>query len=69
MNNPFNQYNEVLDYFGIEGYQEGCISTTNDEPTDADLNWLSYNGNYTGSANVTRISYYTPVIPERSDRQ
>jgi hypothetical protein len=28
----------------VEGYQEGCISITNDEPTDADLNWLSYNG-------------------------
>jgi hypothetical protein len=26
MNTPFNQYNEVLDYFVIEGYQEGCIS-------------------------------------------
>ena len=48
MNNPFNQYNEVLDYFGIEGYQEGCISTTNDEPTDADLNRLAYNGELYG---------------------
>ena len=32
---------EPTDYFVIEGYQEGCISITNDEPTDADLNWLS----------------------------
>jgi hypothetical protein len=48
MNRPFNQYNEVLDYFVIEGYQEGCISTTNDEPTDADLNWLSHNGELYG---------------------
>ena len=48
MNSPFNQYNEVLDYFVIEGYQEGCISTTNDEPTDADLNWLSHNGELYG---------------------
>ena len=48
MNTPFNQYNEVLDYFVIEGYQEGCISITNDEPTDADLDWLSYNGELYG---------------------
>jgi hypothetical protein len=48
MNTPFNQYNEVLDYFVIEGYQEGCIGITNDEPTDADLNWLSYNGELYG---------------------
>jgi hypothetical protein len=38
MNTPFNQYNEVFDYFVIEGYQGGCISITNDQPTDADLN-------------------------------
>jgi hypothetical protein len=44
MNTPFNQYNEVLDYFVREGYQEGCISITNGEPTDADLSRLSYNG-------------------------
>jgi hypothetical protein len=48
MNTPFNQYNEVLDYFVIEGYKEGCISITNDEPTDADLNWLAYNGEVYG---------------------
>ena len=48
MNTPFNQYNEVLDYFVIEGYQEGCIGITNEEPTDADLNWLSYNGELYG---------------------
>ena len=43
MNTPYNQYNEVLDYFVIEGYREGCISITNNEPTDEDLNWLAYN--------------------------
>ena len=48
MNARFNQYNEVLDYFVIEGYQEGCISITNDEPTDADLNRLAYNGEVYG---------------------
>jgi hypothetical protein len=48
MNARFNQYNEVLDYFVIEGYQEGCISITNDEPTDADLNCLAYNGELYG---------------------
>jgi hypothetical protein len=42
MNTPYNQYNEVLNYFVIEGYQEGCISITNNEPTDADLNWLAF---------------------------
>jgi hypothetical protein len=41
MNTPYNQYKEVLDYFVIEGYEEGCISITNNEPTDADLNWLA----------------------------
>jgi hypothetical protein len=48
MNTPFNQYDEVLDYFVIEGYQEGCISIRNDEPTDADLNRLAYNGEVYG---------------------
>ena len=48
MNTRFNQYNEVLDYFVIEGYQEACISITNDEPTDADLNRLAYNGEVYG---------------------
>ena len=48
MNTRFNQYNEVLDYFVIEGYQEGCISITNDEPTDADLNRLAYHGELYG---------------------
>ena len=48
MNTPFNQYNEVLDYFVIEGYQEGCVSIPNDEPTDADLNLLAYNGEVYG---------------------
>jgi hypothetical protein len=48
MNTPYNQYSEVLDYFVIEGYQEDCISITNDEPTDADLNWLAYNGELYG---------------------
>jgi hypothetical protein len=48
MNTRFNQYNEVLDYFVIEGYQEGCMSITNDEPTDADLNRLAYNGELYG---------------------
>jgi hypothetical protein len=48
MNTRFNRYNEVLDYFVIEGYQEGCISITNDEPTDADLNRLAYNGELYG---------------------
>ncbi|MBV8224415.1 MAG: hypothetical protein JO232_04410 [Verrucomicrobia bacterium] len=44
MNNPFNQYNEVFDYFVVEGYQGGCISITNDQPTDADLDLLADNG-------------------------
>jgi hypothetical protein len=48
MNTPYNQYNEVLDYFVIEGYQEGCISITNDQPTDADLNRLAHNGEIYG---------------------
>jgi hypothetical protein len=48
MNTPFNQYNEVLDYFVIEGYQEGCISITNDKLTDADLDCLAYNGELYG---------------------
>ena len=48
MNTRFNQYNEVLDYFVIEGYQEGCICITNDEPTDADLNCLAYSGELYG---------------------
>jgi hypothetical protein len=48
MNTRFNQYDEVLDYFVIEGYQEGCISITNDGPTDADLNRLAYNGELYG---------------------
>jgi hypothetical protein len=61
MNTQYNQYNEVLDYFIREGYQEACISITSNEPTDADLNWLAYNGNYTGSQNVTRIFCYNPI--------
>jgi len=48
MNTPFNQYDEVLDYFVIEGYQEGCTSIRNDQPTDADLNLLAYNGEVYG---------------------
>ena len=48
MNTPFNQYDEVLDYFVIEGYQEGCTSIRNDQPTDADLNRLAYNGEVYG---------------------
>ena len=48
MNTPFNQYNEVLDYFAMEGYKEGCNSIPNAEPTDADLNWLAYNGEVYG---------------------
>jgi hypothetical protein len=48
MNTRYNQYNLVLDYFVIEGYQEGCISITNTEPTDADLEWLAYNGELYG---------------------
>jgi hypothetical protein len=44
----FNQYDIVLDYFVIEGYQEGCIGITNDEATDADLNRLAYNGELYG---------------------
>ena len=37
MSARYDQYKEVSDYFVIEGYQEGCISITNNEPTDADL--------------------------------
>jgi hypothetical protein len=48
MNTRYNQYNLVLDYFVIEGYQEGCISITNNEPTDRDLDWLAYNGELYG---------------------
>lgn len=47
MNTPFNQYDEVLDYFVIEEYQD-CTSITGDKPTDADLNWLAYNGEVYG---------------------
>jgi len=48
MKTPFNQYNEVLDYFVIEGYPEGRISITNDKLTDADLDCLAYNGELYG---------------------
>jgi hypothetical protein len=48
MNTSFNQYNEVFDYFVIEGYQGGCISIANDQPTDADLNLLADNGDVYG---------------------
>jgi hypothetical protein len=48
MNTPYNQYEEILSYFVIEGYQEGCVSITNDEPNDEDLNWLAYNGELYG---------------------
>jgi hypothetical protein len=69
MNTPFNQYNEVLDYVVIEGYQEGCISITNDEPTDADLTRLSYNGELYGFIERNpNFFLYPPVIAERSDR-
>jgi hypothetical protein len=68
MNTLFNQYNEVLDYFVIEGYQEGCISITNDEPTDADLTRLSYNGELYGFIERNPNFLLNPVIAERSDR-
>jgi hypothetical protein len=48
MNTPFNQYDEVLDYFVIEGYQDGCIHTVSDKLTDADLNLLADNGELYG---------------------
>ena len=48
MNTRFNQYDEVLDYFVIEGYQEGCISIANDQLTDEDLDWLAHNGEVYG---------------------
>ena len=48
MKTQWNQYREVLDYFVIEGYQEGCISITNSEPTEADLDRLAYNGELYG---------------------
>jgi hypothetical protein len=48
MNTQWNQYHEVLDYFVIEGYQEGCIRIAGNEPTDADLEWLAYNGELYG---------------------
>jgi hypothetical protein len=48
MKTRFNQYDAVLDYFVIEGYEEGCIRITNDEPTDADLNRLAYKGELYG---------------------
>jgi hypothetical protein len=48
MNVRYNQYDEILDYFVIEGYQEGCISIANNEPTDADLARLAYNGELYG---------------------
>ena len=48
MNTLFNQYNEVFDYFVIEGYQGGCISITNDQPTDDDLNLLADHGEVYG---------------------
>jgi hypothetical protein len=48
MNTPYNQYDEILSYFVIEGYQEGCVSITNNEPTDADLDRLAYHGELYG---------------------
>ena len=48
MNTQWNQYREVLDYFVIEGYQEGCIRIASKEPTDADLECLAYNGELYG---------------------
>ena len=48
MNTLFNQYNEVFDYFVVEGYQGACISIANDQPTDADLNLLADNGEVYG---------------------
>jgi hypothetical protein len=48
MNTPYNQYDEVLTYFVIEGYQEDCVSITNNEPTDADLDLLADNGELYG---------------------
>jgi hypothetical protein len=48
MNTQWNQYREVLDYFVIEGYQEGCVRIARNEPTDADLEWLAYNGELYG---------------------
>ena len=48
MNTRFNQYSAVSDYFVIEGHEEGCIRITNDEPTDADLKCLAYNGEVYG---------------------
>ncbi len=48
MNTPYNQYDEVLTYFVTEGYQEGCVSIMNYEPTDADLDRLAYNGELYG---------------------
>jgi hypothetical protein len=48
MSTPYNQYEEILSYFVMEGYQEGCVSITNNEPTDADLNRLADNGELYG---------------------
>jgi hypothetical protein len=48
MNTRYNQYDAILDYFVMEGYQEGCVRITNNEPTDADLDWLAYNGELYG---------------------
>jgi hypothetical protein len=48
MKTPYNQYDEVMTYFVVEGYQEGCVSIPNDEPTDADLERLAYHGEVYG---------------------
>jgi hypothetical protein len=48
MNTSFNQYDEILDYFVIEGYREGCVGITNNEPTDADLDRLADHGELYG---------------------
>ena len=48
MNTQFNQYNEVFDYFVVEGYQGACMSITDGQPTDADLDLLAHNGEVYG---------------------
>jgi hypothetical protein len=60
MNTPDNRYNEVLDYFEREGCQEGYISITNNELTDANLNWLAYNGEIYGFNERNPIFWLSP---------
>ena len=48
MKTRYNRNDAIPDYFVIEGYQEGCGTTINNEPTGADFDWLAYHGKLYG---------------------